>query len=120
MAGGRPRKWDSKEALQRDIDRYYKYCDDKNRPVTIAGLAYYLDVDRQTIYNYEKKDEFFDTIKKAKNYIVMRLEEEAIMNGRAGTIFVMKQYGYTDKHEVTNEIQGESFVRALNTFTDKL
>lgn len=117
---GRPRKWENKEALQKDIDRYWKYCKDEERPPTIAGLAYYLDVDRQTIYNYAKNDEYFDTIKKARNYIMMNLEEEAIINGRAGTIFVMKNYGYQDKQEVENTIKSNEFVSALGRLTEKL
>ncbi|MDA3807753.1 MAG: terminase small subunit [Thiomicrorhabdus sp.] len=102
MAGtvGRPKCWDSPEELQAQIDTYFNHCDNKEKPYTIAGLAVFLEVDRQTIYNYEKKQQFFDTIKKARDRIYNFLEEWCIMKGNAGTIFVMKNYGYTDKQEV--------------------
>jgi hypothetical protein len=119
MAGGRPKKWDSPEALQKDIDRYWAYCKDENKPPTIAGLAYYTNVDRHTIYNYAEKDEFFHIIKKAREYILMTLEEESIVNGKAGTIFVMKQYGYTDKHEVDSRLSGD-FTEQIGRLLTKL
>lgn len=100
MGAGRPRKWNSKEELQSMIDKYWEYCEEYNKPMTIAGLAYYTNVDRQTIYNYAKNEEYFDTIKKARDRIMLGLEEIAIEKGNAGTIFVMKNYGYKDKQEI--------------------
>lgn len=120
MAGGRPRKWATPEALQADVDRYFDYCKEEGKPETIAGLAYYTNVDRQTIYNYNEKDEFFDIIKKARDRIMMGLEETSITKGNAGTIFVMKQYGYKDKHEVDNNITGVDFNNALRNFIDRI
>jgi hypothetical protein len=117
---GRPKRWATKEALQADLDKYWNYCEEKEKPPTIAGLAYYLNVDRQTIYNYSKNDEYFDTIKKAREYVMMSLEETAIIKGNAGTIFVMKQYGYTDKQEVETNIKSNEFVDALTRFANKV
>ena len=97
---GQPPKWESPEKLQEDIDKYYEHCLTNDRPLTIAGLGAYLGVSRQTIYNYSYNDEFFDIIKKARDKIMASLEETAIIKGNAGTIFVMKQYGYTDRQEV--------------------
>ena len=121
MPGGRPRKWDSVEKLQADIDKYWKYCEDNNKPPTIAGLAYYTNVDRHTIYNYSYNDEFFHTIKKARERVMLYMEESAAQGiGGAGNIFLMKNYGYKDKQEVTNTIEGESFNKAMDRFISKL
>lgn len=117
---GQPPKWASPEELQQDVDRYFDYCKEEEKHPTIAGLAYYTGVDRHTIYNYSYKDEYFHIIKKARDRIMMGLEQTAIEKGNAGTIFVMKQYGYTDRQEVTNNIQGEAFNSALARLTDKL
>ena len=99
-AGGRPPKFKNKEELQVLIDGYFEDCTVRERPPTIAGLAYWLDVDRRTIYYYEKRDEFFHTIKRARDKIIMNIEEELILKGNSGTIFLAKNYGYTDKQEV--------------------
>lgn len=104
---GQPAKWKSKQELQEKIDAYFIYCEDNKRPYTIAGIASFLDVSRQTIYNYSYKEEFFDIIKKARDKIMAYIEEEAIIRGNAGTIFVMKNYGYTDKQEVSIESNDE-------------
>lgn len=117
-AGGRPPLFKTPKDLQDKINAYFDDCKnnkatitDKNgvslvvdQPLipTIAGLAYELGTDRQTIYNYADKDEFFDTIKKAREFIISRIERKlANENGNiAGTIFLSKNYGYTDKQEI--------------------
>ena len=97
---GRPLTYKTKEELEFIIDSYFENCEERERPPTIAGLSYWLDVDRKTIYNYEKKDEFLHTIRRARDKIIMNIEEELISKGNSGTIFLAKNYGYTDKQEV--------------------
>lgn len=116
--GGRPLKFKSAEELQAKIDEYFKRCEERTgifiskegkkieipSPIipTIAGLAYAVGVDRQTIYNYAEKDEFFDTIKNARDYIISLIESKLVnTNSNAGgIIFLAKNYGYQDKQEV--------------------
>ena len=97
---GRKPIFKSVDELKKLIENYFDDCKTRERPPTIAGLAYWLDVDRQTIYNYGKKDEFFGTIKRARDRIIMNIEEELVVKGNSGTIFLAKNYGYTDKQEV--------------------
>lgn len=117
---GQPPKWDSPEKLQKDIDKYFKDCEVTHKPYTIAGLAYALGVSRTTIYNYSYKDEFFNTIKKARDRVMAYIEEQAIIKGNAGTIFIMKNYGYTDKQEIDASVSSKDFMSALGKFADKL
>ena len=104
MAGGRPLLFETKEALEEAIAKYFKDCEKRDKPPTIAGLAFWLDVDRHTIYNYEKRDEFFHTIKRVRGRIMASIEEELMIKGTGGQIFLAKNYGYTDKQET--EISG--------------
>ena len=73
--GGRPRKFQSVEDLQRQIDAYFEECDDNEELPTVTGLALTLDTSRRLLCNYEtgKYDDdsvqFSDTIKKAKSRI---------------------------------------------------
>lgn len=99
MAGGRPLLFETKEKLEEAINKYFEDCQKREKPPTIAGLAFWLDVDRHTIYNYEKRDEFFHTIKRVRNRIMAILEEELMVKGTGGQIFLAKNYGYTDKQE---------------------
>ena len=101
--GGRPLKYDNVEEMKKDIANYFKNCDKKQKPYTVSGLAYALDISRQTLLNYEEKDEFFDTIKKAKDKIEAQLEENALLGKYNSTfaIFNLKNnYGWQDKQEV--------------------
>lgn len=97
---GRPLKFKTPEELQQKVDEYFAWCETNKKPETIARLAYWLGVDRQTIYNYEKRDGFFDIIKRARERILAGLEEALYTEGKTGQIFLAKNYGYTDRHEI--------------------
>ena len=75
--GGRPLKFNSVEELQSKIDSYFAWAEEHRKPLTIERLAVFLYVDRDTILNYEKKDEYFGTIKKAKSYICLLYTSDA-------------------------------------------
>ena len=106
MPVGKPRKFETVQELQECLDAYKKYLTENNRPPTIAGLAYYTGVDRHTIYNYEKQDEYFHTIKNFRDWVLMTYEEEAIVKGNGGIVFMLKNYGYTDRqdHNLTGDL----------------
>lgn len=130
MPGGRPLKFKSVEELEEKIKAYFDKCDqtviktiyDKEgnvleeltKPYTITGLALALDTSRETLCNYEEKEEYFDTIKRAKLKCQNDLEERAI-TGKANptfSIFSMKNnYGWRDKTEI--EHSGEMTIGSL-------
>lgn len=110
MGPGKPRKFKDEKELQKALDNYKKYLEKADKPPTIAGLAYYTGIDRQTLYNYQKRDEYFDTIKAFRDWVLMTYEEEAITRGNGGIVFLLKNYGYTDKQE--QEISGGLTIKA--------
>ena len=103
-AGGRPPKYTEAEEMQKKIDKYFEDCKLNNRPYTITGLGLALDMSRQDLINYSKKEKFFDTIKKAKMRVENYLEERLINDTSAtGIIFNLKNnYGWKDKQENVN------------------
>ena len=60
----KPLKFKSVEELQEKIDNYFNAMDEQERPYTISGLALFLDTSRRTLLNYEKRQEYFHTIKR--------------------------------------------------------
>lgn len=103
---GKPRAFKSVEELEEKINAYFKYCEEKEKPYTMSGLAYFLDVDRKTIVNYSHEEEYFPTIKKARDRVQMQLEENALINkgNPTFTIFNLKNnFNWKDKIENTNE-----------------
>lgn len=100
--GGRPLKYKTVDELEIAITNYFENCDRHHEPYTITGLALALDIDRKTLINYEKRDEFFHTIKKAKlrveNYLEKRLIND---NSTTGIIFNLKNnFDWKDKQEI--------------------
>ena len=104
---GQPAYFTTAEEMQIAIDKYFKDCDgepllDSNgdpmlnkfsepvivgkKPYTVTGLAIALGfTSRQALINYQHKDEFFDTIVRAKlkcqNYAESRLFDKEGSNG---------------------------------------
>lgn len=116
--GGRPLKFKTPEELQEKIDKYYEWAKENKKHITITGLAWFLDTNRQTLLRYEEEDsellksvdddvkvKFRDTIKRAKARIEMEYEETLYnKNSAVGGIFVLKNnYGYVDKQEVVQK-----------------
>lgn len=88
---GKPKMFNSPEELEKEIEDYFKWCDDnpireqnwvgkegsevyktKQRPYLIEGLCLRLNCERQTLLNYEKKpgyEEYFDILTRAKRKI---------------------------------------------------
>ncbi len=101
-AGGRPRQYKTVEEMQEVIDCYFDDCKENESPVTVSGLALALDLSRQGLLNYEGRDEFVDTIKRAKQRVEIALETHLLIGRNVtGAIFNLKNnFGWKDKHEV--------------------
>ncbi len=95
--GGRPLKFKTVEELQDKIDEYMSIVPQEEW--TITGLADHLDTFRSVLCDYEEKDGFSYTIKKAKQKVEMAYEKSLRKNGRSGDIFALKNFGWKDKNE---------------------
>ncbi|MDD5060923.1 MAG: terminase small subunit [Candidatus Marinimicrobia bacterium] len=106
--GGRPLLFETPEDLQNAVDLYFLTCDspDKPQPKSVCGLALALGfVDRQSIYDYEKRPQFSCIIKRAllmveENYEIMASHSK----NAAGPIFILKNMGWKDR--VEQELSG--------------
>ena len=114
---GRPPMYRTAYQLQQRIDSYFKdppktrsmFTKDgkeyKTGIPTISGLALYLGFcDRHSFFDMEKLPKFTYTIKKARARMVMEYEEQ-VQSGNGPSIFMLKNFGYTDKQIV--EQQGD-------------
>ena len=107
---GRPLKFESPQVLEEKINEYFAKCEAKGEKPLITELALFLDTTRETLCDYRDKDEYSDSIKKAKLRCQVALERN-LVEGKVnptGTIFNLKNnYGWRDKTEVENEHKGE-------------
>lgn len=114
---GRPPKYETVEELEKIIDDYFDSLkDEKGRYIdvpAISELGLHIGLSRQGICEYGNKDEFSDTIKKAKQTIESFLEKNLTV-GKApvGTIFNLKNnFDWKDRSEqlITN-VEGDDEV----------
>ena len=99
---GRPPKYKDVKQVQEIIDRYFAECDENDEYYTMTGLAMALDMTRKGLVEYSEKEEFGNTIKKAKQR-VEKQNEALLMSGKnvAGVIFNLKNnWGWVDKQEI--------------------
>ena len=114
---GRPLKFKSPKELEQKINEYFDYCDNRIKniytkegaevaithpaPYTMSGLARALGVDRDTILNYSKKEEYFGTIRDARNRVAEDVEIRLMeTSNQSGAIFNLKNnFGWKDKTE---------------------
>jgi hypothetical protein len=127
--GGRPVKYKTVNELQKIIDEYFQYCDNRTKeihseklgdmivpdpePYTMSGLALALDLSRQGLMEYKGKPKFSDAIKKARNRVEADIERR--MNDKntftPGLIFNAKNnFGWKDKTETDITSGGEQIV----------
>lgn len=96
---GKAVKFKSVKELERLIEGYFEECERTNEPLTITGLALFLDTTRKTLMEYQRKDKFADTIKRAKLRVENAYEKRLINRGNSGDIFALKQFGWRDKFD---------------------
>lgn len=138
--GGRPPLYTSSEELEKLIREYFDHCDNRVRqvysakmdgvveildpaPYTMSGLAVFLGMDRKSLLNYSKKDEFFLTIKNARDRVEADVEER--MNDKQtftpGLIFNAKNnFDWKDKSETDVTSKGETINPYAGLTTDEL
>lgn len=130
--GGRPPLYKSKEEIQKKIDAYFEECKgtplydaegmpvyDKNgnpilfgvRPLTITGLALALGFNsRQALLNYQGREEFNDTITRAKAKVEQYAEERLFdKDGSNGAKFSLANNfeGWKERQQIDADVNNE-------------
>lgn len=99
MSAGRPPIFEDAGSLQGAIDAYFEATDFSK--ITLTGLAYDLGFEsRQSLYDYEKREEFSYIIKRARLFIESAYETKLSGKEVGGAIFALKNMGWKDKQEV--------------------
>lgn len=97
----RPRIFESVEAMQAPARAYL----DKNADrLTMAGLCNALGIPRQTLHEYEKREEFSDLIKSWRAEVEACVEATLLYGkNQTGAIFWLKNHaGYKDTQHTEN------------------
>lgn len=101
---GRPRIISSPEEFESRADAYFAECAEQDRPPLITGLALALGfANKQSLYDYEARDEYSVPVKRARTYVESVLEYRLHGANAAGAIFALKNFGWRDTQEVTHK-----------------
>lgn len=117
---GRPLLYKTPEEMQKIIDEYFDWCDNRavktingdgkeymvssSAPYTMSGLARRLGMDRRTLIDYAHKDEFLPTIKAARERVHEDVETRLMEKQATGAIFNLKNnFGWKDTSEVEHK-----------------
>ena len=126
-AGGRPPKFESVEELENLVEAYFlslEYEDNetgeiKSKSPTITGLTLFLGFCSKTsLYEYEKKPEFMNSIKRARLMVEEGYERALLTKGSTGAIFALKNFGWKDK--VEQDIKAEVISDTKEMTTEEL
>lgn len=105
MDTGRPVKFKTAKEMQEVIDAYFSECLADEKPPTVSGLAFALDMATETLRAYGEKDGFSATVKRAKQRVEIALEQRLDAASPVGAIFNLKNnFGWKDKTEVDNTV----------------
>ncbi|MHD0307370.1 terminase small subunit [Rhodococcus erythropolis] len=126
--GGRPLKYQTVEELDLAIQNYFAECDPhttkalvetgrdgqgnmlfdtrtiltEQKPYTVSGLARALGIDRDTLVNYKKRDEYFGSVSAAYARCHEYAESQLYGRSATGAAFSLKNnWGWKDRQELT-------------------
>lgn len=98
--GGRPPTVKTPEEFETLADEYFRRCEERERRPTVNGLALALGFSsRQSLLNYEERDGFLDAVKRVRTRLEDEWEQGLSGGNAAGTIFWLKNQGWTDRTE---------------------
>ncbi len=98
---GRPPKFTNPEEFKAIADDYFAKREADSKPFTVNGLALALGLCRQSLLNYGEKPEFLDAVKEIRATLEDHWESRLGGTNAAGTIFWLKNQGWSDKTEQT-------------------
>jgi hypothetical protein len=100
------------EELEEKIQSYFDKKLDPEKKInfcSIRDLCAFLEIDRQTFYNYKNKASYSAVTKKAENTILTIWEQQLFLPGRntTGAIFYLKNFGgMADRVEHQHQVSG--------------
>lgn len=120
MTAGRPTEYGPE--IEAKCHAYFTHCEENSDLPQIAGLAVYLQVHRDTLYEWGKvHPEFSDILGK----LMAAQEYNLVKNGLEGkynstiTKLMLTKHGYTDKQDVTTGGNPLPILNVLGDNSDK-
>ena len=95
---GRPRIVETPEEFDYLVDWYEAHCINDSTTVSFTGMARFLGfVSRESLYAYGKREEFSDSVKRARLMVEEAYELRLWGRNVAGAICALKNHGWSDR-----------------------
>lgn len=111
MPAGRPPKFESPDQLQSMFEEWKAtFTKESDEIPDVEGLCIYLDTARQTLFDYERKEEYSDTIKRIKDWIIYKKKQLAMKGKIPPAIYIFdakNNAGYSDRTELDHTTNGK-------------
>jgi hypothetical protein len=116
--GGRPAHYDTPEQLEAKVKEYFDWCIETKTELAISGLSQYLGfIDRQSMYDYEKRGkEFSCVIKKARQAVELSYELDLRTFKFGGSIFALKNINKNEWKDKTEQEVHQTINNVAATF----
>lgn len=95
----RPPIFDTADEFTAVAEAYFAKREAEDKPFTVNGLALALGMTRETLLRYGEKDGFSDAVKAVRARLEDHWESRLAGGNAAGTIFWLKNQGWSDKTE---------------------
>ena len=119
----KPPAFENPKELKEKIDEYFDICEKNDEVPLLSGLAVKLGVNRQTLANYDVKDEYFGMISIAKSKCEYALEKKLVNKETyaTGQIFALKNgYGWKEQVEYKDETSNNASKEIMGAFAAML
>lgn len=137
---GQPPTFKSPEEMWERAVEYFKWCGEHQimeekvaffqgepssafvghkRPMTVAGLCIFLNIDRTTWYNYKKNPKYFN-ITKAIDSTMFEQKLSGAATGQFNASIISRELGLVDKQDVTTNGESTNKNMSEDELNDKL
>ena len=101
MKAGRKPIIKSVKQFEQLAQDYFDQCQRTNESINLTGLILALGLSsRQSLAEYEDREEFSDSVKRAKLRCEHEYEKKLVGPNPTGAIFALKNFGWSDKQNV--------------------
>ena len=99
---GQPVKYTPTTLLE-GFNSYVEQCSTNDKLATITGICLFLDINRETFYNYKKMPQYLYTIEKIESTLEeLTIQKGATIRNSPFIMFYMKnKFNYTDKQDIS-------------------
>jgi hypothetical protein len=119
MPRGAILKYKKPELLEEKAMAYIKECYDAKEPVLYSGLLLALDISKDTLSDYEKREAYKHVVKKIKLHVEQEYERMLHSGKPVGGIFALKNFGWKDTETIDNHFSGTLTFKWIKPGTTK-